>query len=280
MTILHLMEEERAGKVLRAVRRRRGLTQAELADLAGVSQQTVSSIECGHADAATLHLVAQVARPLGITVALVLRWKGPELDRLLDARHARIVKEVVSRLGPDWHVVVEYSFNHYGDRGSVDVLAWHAARRALLLIEVKSELDSLEAVLRSMDVKVRVVPKLIAQEKGWRHVWVGSVLVLPDESASRRAVDRLKPVFDAVLPARTVIVRKWLGSPVGPLRGIWFLAATPARRAIRNPGSAGLVRHARDRESHARVAASEAVSSAPEPTDDPPVASRTTGAGR
>ena len=86
------MEELRAGRVLRAVRRRQGLTQAKVAELAGVSQQTVSLIDCGYADSATLAPVKRVARPLGITVDLVFRWKGPELDRLVDARLARVVR--------------------------------------------------------------------------------------------------------------------------------------------------------------------------------------------
>ena len=101
----------------------------------------------------------------------------------------------MARLGADWQVVVEYTFNHYGDRGSVDVLAWHAGARILLLIEVKSELDGLESVLRSMDVKLRVVPPLVARERGWRVKSLGSVLVLPDESTTRRTVARMSPTW-------------------------------------------------------------------------------------
>ncbi len=270
------MDELKAGRVLRVVRRRHGLTQAKLAQMAGVSQQTVSSIERGHADSATLGLVKSVARPLGITVDLVFKWHGPELDRLVDARHARIVKAVVALLGKDWQVVVEYTFNHYGDRGSVDVMAWNAAKQAFILVEVKSELDSLEAVLRSMDVKVRVVPGLVLREKGWCAMAIGSVLVLPDEATSRRAVDRLSPVFDVALPSRTVVIRQWLRSPVGPVRGIWFLPDTADRRAIRNPGSSGRVRPARDRRGYAGPVASKADRLAPDGSLRPAVASSTT----
>jgi transcriptional regulator with XRE-family HTH domain len=238
--------------ILRAVRRRRGLTQLRLAALAGVSQQSVSSLECGHADRATLRQIRDVAAPLGITVDLVLRWKGPDLETLVDARHARIVKEVVARLHPEWEVVVEFGFNDYGDRGSVDVLAWHSRSRALLLVEVKSELDSLESVLRSMDVKVRVAPTVIARERGWRAKSLGSVLVLPDESTARRAVARMSAIFNVALPKRTVETRQWLREPAGPLRAIWFLADTPHRRAVRNPGSLGRVFGPRDGPTHAQ----------------------------
>ena len=165
-----------------------------------------------------------------------------ELRAGKDARHARIVQATVERLGPEWVVIVEFTFNEYGDRGSVDILAWHGASRTLLLIEVKSELDGLESVLRPMDVKLRVVPKLVARDRGWRAVACGSLLVLPDEVTARRAVQRLRPVFDVALPARTVAIRHWLGKPSGPLLGIWFLADTPGRRVIRNPGSSGRVR--------------------------------------
>lgn len=127
-------------------------------------------------------------------------------------------------------------------RGSVDILAWPGASRILVLIEVKSELDGPESVLRPMDVKLRVVPKLVARERGWRAVACGSVLVLPDEATARRAVERLRLVFDVALPARTVAIRRWLREPSGPLCGIWFVADTPGRRVIRNPGSAGRVR--------------------------------------
>jgi DNA-binding XRE family transcriptional regulator len=228
------------------------MTQSELAAEAGVAQQTVSLIERGHADDATLRTVNRVVASLGATLDLVLRWKGPELDRLADARHARIVTAVVVCLGADWQVLAEYSFNHYGDRGSVDVLAWQPAKRALLLVEVKSELDSLEAVLRSMDVKVRVVPPVIARERAWRAKWLGSILVLPDESSARRSVARMSPIFDVSLPSRTVAVRQWLRAPAGPLRGIWFLADTPTRRVVRNPGSTGRVCGPRTVSAHAR----------------------------
>lgn len=258
------MEEQRAGKVLRAVRRRRGLTQADLAGLAGVAQQTVSLLERGKASDATLRTVKQVAAPLGITVDLILRWKGPELDRLVDARHAGIVKAVVSRLAPEWQTVVEYTFNPYGDRGSVDVLAWHAAARVLLLVEVKSEPDSLESVLRSMDVKVRVVPPLIARERGWRVRSLGAVLVLPDETTARRAVARMSPIFDVALPARSVAVRGWLREPACPMRGIWFLADTPTRRVVRNPGSAGRVCRPRGAYVHAQSGAEKVRVTGPE----------------
>jgi hypothetical protein len=159
---------------------------------------------------------------------------------------------VITRLGPGWRSIPEYSFHVSGDRGAVDVLAWNADRAALLLIEVKSELVDMQATLRSMDVKARVMPGIVAREQGWRPGAVGSVLVLPDESTARRQVSSHGPAFDVALPARTVEVRRWVRTPCGSVRGIWFLAATPARRVIRNPGSRGRVRRSAVAHVHAQ----------------------------
>ena len=253
------------------------MTQAELAVRAGVAQQTVSLIERGHGGEATVRLMQRIAAPLGATVDLTFRWRGPDINRLDDARHASIVNAVVARLGTGWDVITEYTFNVFGDRGSVDILAWHPATRTLLLIEIKSELDGLESLLRSMDTKMRVVPGLVARARGWRARCVGQILVLPEESAARRVVAQMGAVFAAALPSRTVAVREWLREPTGPIRGIWFLSITPAGRVIRNPGSPGRVCHVRRARVHAQKGAemranmrSEGLATAESASNTPP----------
>ena len=77
------------------------------------------------------------------------------LDRLLDEKHARSSARpsICSRhLG--WVAEVEVSYSVYGERGSIDILAWQQTLAALLVIEVKSELVSVEATLRKLDEKV------------------------------------------------------------------------------------------------------------------------------
>jgi len=78
----------------------------------------------------------RVALALGAWVDLRLLWQGEGLDRLLDEAHARLVEWVVRRLNAlGWDVAVEVSFARNGERGSIDVLAFHPGRRALLVIE-------------------------------------------------------------------------------------------------------------------------------------------------
>ena len=88
----------------------------------------------------------------------VVRWRGGSLDHLLDARHAasRREHESAGSLQPGWTVQPEVSYSVFGERGSIDLLAWHASSRTLLVIEVKTELTSVEETLRRHDAKVRL----------------------------------------------------------------------------------------------------------------------------
>ena len=55
-----------------------------------------------------------------------------------------------------WSVRPEVSFNHYGDRGRVDLLAFHAASGVALVIEVKGSIGDLQDALGRLDVKLRL----------------------------------------------------------------------------------------------------------------------------
>jgi HTH-type transcriptional regulator/antitoxin HipB len=241
------MEDQRFGSYLRAERRRRHLRQADVGTRSGVSQPTISRLERGRATDLTLATLRRICAALDVRLELLPRGRGAEPEKLLDARHARLVGEAIRRLPEPWSATAEYTFNHYGDRGSVDVLAWHVARRALLLVEVKSELVDVQATLRSMHVKERVLPALVAKQQGWRARAIGLVLALPDEDTARRTVAANRVIFDATLPARTVAVRRWVGDPVESVHGVWFLSDMHGRNVVRNPGSAGRVCAARSR---------------------------------
>lgn len=122
------------------------------------------------------------------------RWRGVELPRLLDARHAALVEQVVARLSAlGWETVLEYTFQHFGERGSVDVLAWRSDSRALIVVEVKTDLDDLQEMLSAVDRKARLVPRLVAAERSWAALVLGVVLVMPEGSTSRWQVSGTRP---------------------------------------------------------------------------------------
>jgi transcriptional regulator with XRE-family HTH domain len=218
------MDVVRIGLSLRALRVRRRLTQAQLAASAGLSRAAIARLERGGADRVTLRTLAHVTAVLGATVSVRVLWHGEALDRLLDAAHADLT-DLVLRLLRDsgWDVATEVSFNILGERGVIDVLAFHPATGALLVIEIKSVVPDLQAMLGMLDRKVRVAPS-IARERGWRPQTVSRLLVLPDDRTARRRVERHASTFATVFPSRTAAVRRWLRKPVESLAGVLFLS--------------------------------------------------------
>ncbi len=122
-----------------------------------------------------------------------------------------------------WLFDPEYTFNFYGERGAVDGLAWHAERRALLIGEIKTRLWDLQATLSVLDRKRRVVPALLAGERGWRATSLGVVLFMPEKSTHRHLIKRHSATFACALPDRQVRVRQWIADPAADLCGIYFL---------------------------------------------------------
>ena len=183
----------------------------------------VSLVERGALEETSLRIVRRVAMAVGISLPFDPRWRGADLARLMDARHASITGVVVERLrSAGWDVRPEHTFSVYGERGSIDVLAWLPERRALLVVEVKSQIVDVQDLLSTLDRKRRLAPGL-ATVLGWRPLVTGTVVVLPSEHGARSAVDRHSAIFGTAYPARTLEVRRWIRQPDRDLRGIWFL---------------------------------------------------------
>jgi hypothetical protein len=185
-----------------------------------------------------------VAAALGGTVSCRLFWHGEGLDRLLDAAHASLLERTLSSLqAGGWQTASEMTFNIRGERGSIDILAFHEATGSLLVIEIKSVVPDLQGMLGTLDRKVRVAAE-IARERGWVVRTVSRLSVLPDDRTSRRWVDRHRASFETVLPSRTVAVRRWLRGPAGVIAGVLFLSddtqAVARHRVVRPRPLAGL----------------------------------------
>jgi DNA-binding XRE family transcriptional regulator len=241
------MNDQTVGRSIRLLRRRRGWRQRDLAAQAGVSQSTISRLERGLLDDVALKRVRSIFATVDANAWVDVRWRGGILDRLLDERHAMLVGTVANLLtGLGWEVMPEVTYSIFGERGSIDLVAWHASSRTLLIVEVKTELVSVEATLRKVDEKVRLGPKIVADRFGWRPSIVGRLLVLPSERTQRRRVERHAAVLDRSLPVRGRAVRAWLHRPYGALDGLWFVsdaygadlaAGSEGSRRIRKPRS-------------------------------------------
>jgi transcriptional regulator with XRE-family HTH domain len=235
------VDEIAFGRGFKALRIRLRLRQEDLAHAAGVSRGAIARIEQGHAASVTVETLEKVARPLGARVSCRLLWNGEGLDRLLDANHAAIVEQVVRLLvAHGWVVATEVSFNHFGERGSIDILAFHRATRTLLVIEVKSVVPDVQATLVTLDRKERLGMG-IAQARGWGAQTVGKLLVIRDDRTARRRIAEHAATFGAAFPDRIARIRSWIRLPDGarPLRGLWFLSSESqavARQRVRGGG--------------------------------------------
>jgi transcriptional regulator with XRE-family HTH domain len=232
------MDVVRFGLGVRALRLRRRLTQDELARRTKVSRGVIWRIERGLADRVAVHTLVRIAAALDARVDLRLLWHGEGLDRLLDARHAALVEQVLADLDAQgWNCRTEVSFSIRGERGAIDVLACHQPSRALLVVEVKSVVPDLQATLGTLDRKVRLARE-IAIPFGWGGGPVSRLLVLPGDRTAHRRVAAHASTFNTSLPARTWAVRRWLRKPVGEMQGILFLPLAPQESNRQRPGRA------------------------------------------
>ena len=213
---------------------RQRFTQVGLASRAGVSPRVVSALERGHGEGVPLGTVAAIVEALGGRLDARISWNGPELDRLLDAGHAAVAGAVKRRLERwGWRVRVEVSFSQFGERGRIDLLAWHPGRRTLLVIEVKTELVDIQALLGSLDQKTRLAP-IVARQFGWPTATVVPAIVFLEHSATRKRLGMLDTLFDRYsLRGRTAV--SWLREATMPAPSglLWFTAAGARREMPR-----------------------------------------------
>lgn len=186
---MRAVDGSRLARTHRALRVTLRLRQVDVSDEAGVGRWKVIKLEAGEIDDLTFGEVDRCFAALGARLKAYAEWRGAALDRLLDETHARLVAAVLAILHDlDWQTRVEVTFSEYGERGSIDILAWHAAARVLLVVEVKSEIAGVYTLLRPLGRKVRLAAKIAARDLDWRTSQpVGRVVVLPEDSTARRA---------------------------------------------------------------------------------------------
>jgi transcriptional regulator with XRE-family HTH domain len=237
------MDLVRLGLGLRALRRRRGWRQRDLATAARVGQTLVSTIERGHVDRVSIPALQAVAGTLDARLVIEIRWRAGDLDRLLDSDHARLSAALVGLLqSVGWKCRVEVTYATPRTRGSIDVLAWHAPTQTLLVIEIKTAIPSAEATLRKLDEKVALAANMARQRFGWLAAHVAEMLVIEDSSTNRRRLGAHAALFEAALPMRGAALRRWLESPVGAVAGRMFLSPSGVSAVVQRRGGHHRVR--------------------------------------
>jgi len=209
------MDDQRVGSAIRSVRLKRRWRQIDLARAAGVSRSTVSRIEHGHLDQLSLETIRSVARALDVRVDLVGRWRAGDLDRLLNARHSRL-HELVARMFrddlPAWTLRPETSFAIYGERGVIDILAWHAGHGALLVIELKTDIVDVNDLVGTVDRKRRLAAQ-VAADFGWVPATVSVWVIVADGRTNRARIAVHNAMLRAAFPTDGRSMRGWLRDP-------------------------------------------------------------------
>jgi transcriptional regulator with XRE-family HTH domain len=237
------VDDQRVGRIVRALRRRLGWRQLDVAIKAGCSQTVVSQLERGHLDVLSTRVLRRILAEVGATAVIEIRWRAGALDRLLDEDHAVLVARVAALLrAAGWFVETEVTYSEFGERGSYDLLAFHSATRIILVVEVKTDLATAEGTLRKIDEKARLASQVALKRFGWRMRSVAVLLVFAENSTLRKRVARHAALFDQALPMRNVAIRNWLPEPSPVRGGIWFLSPSAGSAAIRGRGGRERVR--------------------------------------
>jgi transcriptional regulator with XRE-family HTH domain len=224
------MTIERVGRIARILRVRARLTQAALAQRAGVTRPQVSRLERGRGRELKYGAIEAILGALGARLTPGVLWNGPELDRLLDAGHSALAASVKRRLERwGWLVQVEVSYSWYGERGRIDLLTFHPATGVLLVIEIKTELVDVQQTLGLLDAKVRLAPRVV-ERFGWTPRTVVPALVFAEDGATRRRIARLEPLF-ARFAIRGRPAVTWLRNPGSAPTGLLWFAQIPSASA-------------------------------------------------
>lgn len=199
----------------------------DLAARAGVGPGVCGLLERGHVSKLSVRTARAIAGAVDLPLNWDIGWQRQELDRLFDADHSALAANVAKLLeGAGWAVRSEVSFNQYGDRGRIDILAFHARSRILLVVEIKTTIVDGGDLLGKLDVKARVAATLVAA-LGWeRPAAVIPAIVVADGSTVRRHIERLDPLLGRYnLRGRAAM--SWLAQPsVGPT-GLLVLRKLP-----------------------------------------------------
>lgn len=234
LRIVPTVDDVGIGRLLRAIRVRRGWRQLDVAARAGMSQSQVSRIEAGQLELLRLGDLRRIGSALEVRLRLEPSWRGGDGTRLVNEGHVSLQGRIAGRIAriPGWAVSPEVTFAALGERGIIDLLAWHEAARALLVVEVKTELLDPGGLIAQVDRYGRVA-RAVARERGWHATTIGTWVVLGDSTMNRRRTRLASTLLRHAYPATGSQMRPWLRCPSGPIRALSFARVMPAGNGAR-----------------------------------------------
>jgi transcriptional regulator with XRE-family HTH domain len=203
----------RIGTGLRESRVARGLTQAEAASRAGVSQPFWSRLERGSGHVASLETLAACAAAVDTQLAAFLQAvPGADLPR--DMEHLRRQQLVISvATAGGWTARPERPIDPDARRSrSIDVELERTVRREVAIVEIEDLLTDGGAAMRGLANKVAAVRREVGD--GWR---VGGLLILRSTARNRETVREFRDLFVARFPSSSAAWLAALNDPARPM---------------------------------------------------------------
>ena len=192
----------RLGVALREARLAVGMTQAQVALAAGVSQGWISELERGQGATGSIESWASIAAAVDDELAAFLQHAAAA-DRPRDHEHLRRQHLVVERAqAGGWLALPEAPIDLDRLRSrSVDVLLTRAVRREAVVVEIWNFIADGGAAMRGLDAKVAALERHLnvgrAAAESWR---VGGLWVVRGTRRNRDTVAEFRAVFAAKFP--------------------------------------------------------------------------------
>src|SRR5438093_8838413 len=111
------------------------------------------------------------------------------------------------------------------------MLGWHAATRALLVVELKTEIVDVNELLGTLDRKRRLARSVVG-ELGWEPSSVSTWLIVTSDRTNRRRIAAHRTMLRNALPDDGRTAHGWLRMPAG---GMAAMSMWPAGRPSGQP---------------------------------------------
>lgn len=189
-------------------------------------------VERGRLGRLRVEVVERVCVPFDAHPDITLRWRGAEADRLLNADHGHMHEWAARHLDQvgGWVFASEVSFSIYGERGVIDVLAFHASTGTLIVIELKTALIDPQRLVGDMDRRRRLASQ-IAGLRGWRPRRIAVWVVVLDSRTNRRRLAAAETLLRRAFPADGRTMRRWLRNPAEDVSALSFLPSADLKSA-------------------------------------------------
>lgn len=198
---------------LRESRLASGLTQADAAERAGVSQPFWSRVERGLTTAASIETMASCAAAVGVQLAAFVEARpGSDLPR--DIEHLRRQELVIAFARPGgWTGQPEFGIDPNALRSrSIDVLLSRIRAAEIAVVEIEDLLADGGGAMRGLADKVTAIRR--TSPPGVR---VAGLLVLRATARNRATMHELDAVFASRFPASSADWLRALEDPRSPM---------------------------------------------------------------